>query len=97
MTQDMCAPASPSGSQASPSAADASSPVGADPSRVPFMPVGELTDDVLIDTGAEVITWGEYRRRRDSDGSAVGGETAQTGSTGGNSAGPQGIAPEDQP
>jgi hypothetical protein len=32
--------------------------------REPFMPTAALTDDMLINTGTETITWGEFRRRK---------------------------------
>lgn len=40
--------------------------------REPFMPIAEVTDDMLIDTGSEIITWGELKARRDTDGSPKG-------------------------
>lgn len=36
---------------------------GASRGEVPFMPTAEMTDDMLIDTGTETITWGELRTR----------------------------------
>ena len=29
----------------------------------PFMPTAEMTDDMLINTGSETITWGELQAR----------------------------------
>lgn len=39
--------------------------------KVPFMPMVHLTDDTMVDTGLEILPWGEVRRRAEPSGHLV--------------------------